>query len=83
MAVNKNVGVYTLPNGNWEYRFVKTVNGKRKNYKSTKDELGNPLTSQKAAIRAREIAMIRAEAELNRKPKVGSLPLFFVHYKTR
>lgn len=71
MAVNNNVGVYTLSNGNWGYRFVKTVNGKRKNYKSTKDESGNPLTSQKAAIRAREIAMIRAEAELNRKPKVA------------
>ena len=69
MAQHNNIGVYSLPNGNWAYRFVKTENGKRKNYRRTKDEFGNPLTSQKAAIRAREIAMMRMEAAAVQKPK--------------
>ena len=70
MAQHNSIGVYALPNGNWAYRFVKTEDGKRRNHKSTKDEFGNPLTSQKAAIRAREIAMMRAEAGKIEKPKV-------------
>lgn len=70
MAQHNSIGVYALPNGNWAYRFVKTEDGKRRNHKSTKDEFGNPLTSQKAAIRAREIAMMRAEAVKIEKPKV-------------
>ena len=70
MAQHNSIGVYALPNGNWAYRFVKTEDGKRRNHKSTKDEFGNPLTSQKAAIRAREVAMMRAEAGKIEKPKV-------------
>lgn len=69
MAQQKNVGIYQLPNGNWAYRFTKTVNGKRRNHKSVKDEYGEPMRSQKAAIRARTIAMMAAEAALNEKPK--------------
>ena len=70
MAQHNNIGVYSLPNGNWAYRFVKTENGKRRNYRRTKDEFGKPLTSQKAAIRAREVAMMQAEAAAVQKPKV-------------
>lgn len=70
MAQHNNIGVYSLPNGNWAYRFVKTENGKRRNYRRTKDEFGKPLTSQKAAIRAREVAMMQVEAAAVQKPKV-------------
>ncbi len=64
-----NVGIYQLANGNWAYRFTNTVNGKRHNHKSTKDENGEPMRSQKAAIRARTLAMIALEAKQREKPK--------------
>ncbi len=69
MAQHNNIGVYQLPNGNWAYRFTQTVNGKRHNHKSVKDENGEPMKSQKAAIRARTLAIMAAEAARNEKPK--------------
>ena len=68
MAEHFNLGVYQLDNGNWAWRFTKTVNGKRINRKGTKDFEGNVLRSQKAAIRARECAMLDFEARINAKP---------------
>lgn len=62
MAQHNNIGVFQLPNGNWAYRFTQTVNGKRHNHKSVKDENGEPMKSQKAAIRARQLAIMAAEA---------------------
>ncbi len=69
MTQHNNIGVYQLPNGNWAYRFTQTVNGKRHNHKSVKDENGEPMKSQKAAIRARTLAIMAAEAARNEKPK--------------
>lgn len=69
MAEHSNMGVYQLENGNWAWRFTRTVDGKRVNRKGTKDAEGNPLHSQKEAIRAREIAMMDFSARLNEKPK--------------
>ena len=69
MAEHSNMGVYQLENGNWAWRFTRTVDGKRVNRKGTKDVEGNPLHSQKEAIRAREIAMMDFSARLNEKPK--------------
>lgn len=69
MAKQNNVGIFQLPNGNWAYRFTQTVNGKRCNRKSVKDENGEPMRSQKAAIRARQLAMMEFEAKLNQPPK--------------
>ena len=69
MAGHSNMGVYQLENGNWAWRFTRTVDGKRVNRKGTKDAEGNPLHSQKEAIRAREIAMMDFSARLNEKPK--------------
>ena len=63
MAQHNNIGVFQLPNGNWAYRFTQTVNGKRHNHKSVKDENGEPMKSQKAAIRARQLAIMAAEAQ--------------------
>lgn len=69
MAKQSNTGIYQLPNGNWAYRFTQTVNGKRHNHKSVKDENGEPMRSQKAAIRARQLAIMAAEARKNEKPR--------------
>ena len=41
MAKQSNTGIYQLPNGNWAYRFTQTINGKRHNHKSVKDEKTN------------------------------------------
>ena len=70
MAQHNNIGVYQLPNGNWAYRFTQTVNGKRHNHKSVKDETGEPMKSQKAAIRARQLAIMALEAKQQQKPKL-------------
>ncbi len=70
MAQHNNIGVYQLPNGNWAYRFTQTVNGKRHNHKSVKDENGEPMKSQKAAIRARQLAIMALEAKQQQKPKL-------------
>ena len=69
MAEHYNMGVYQLENGNWAWRFTRTIDGKRVNRKGTKDADGNVLKSQKAAIRARQLAMIDFEAKLNEKPR--------------
>ena len=69
MAEHYDMGVYQLENGNWAWRFTTTIDGKRVNRKGTKDADGNVLKSQKAAIRARQLAMIDFEAKLNEKPK--------------
>lgn len=69
MAEHYNMGVYQLENGNWAWRFTRTIDGKRVNRKGTKDADGNVLKSQKSAIRARQLAMIDFEAKLNEKPK--------------
>ena len=69
MAKQSNTGIYQLPNGNWAYRFTQTINGKRHNHKSVKDENGEPMRSQKAAIRARQLAIMAAEARKNEQPQ--------------
>ena len=69
MAEHINMGVYQLENGNWAWRFTRTIDGKRVNRKGTKDADGNVLKSQKAAIRARQLAMIDFEAKLNEKTR--------------
>ncbi len=69
MAKNNDLGISQLPNGNWCYRFTRTVDGKRVNRKSSKDEAGNPLTTKRAALQAKAIAEMRFEASINQKPK--------------
>ena len=50
-------GVYQLKNGYWGFRYVITLNGKRKENRCTKDEIGNPYKTQKQAAKARKIAI--------------------------
>lgn len=69
MAEQQAAGVYQLENGYWGYRFVLTVNGKKKAQKRVKDELGNPYKTQKQAIKARSIALAQEQAKIQLPPQ--------------
>ena len=62
-------GVYQLPNGTWGFRYAFWINGKQKDIKRTTDENGNPFKTERAAIKARESAMLKAHMELSTPPK--------------
>ena len=47
MSKEKNTGVFQLENGNWGYRFIVTVEGKRKAQKRVQDENGKPYKTEK------------------------------------
>ena len=57
-------GVYQLENGYWGYRFILTVNGKKKSQKRVKDEFGKPFKTQKQAVKARSIALAQEQAKI-------------------
>ena len=48
MAQTQNLGIFQPPNGNWCYRFTRSVDGKRVNRKGSKDEAENPLKTKKS-----------------------------------
>ena len=60
-------GVYPLPNGMWGFRYAFWSNGKQKDIKRTTDENGDPFKTERAAIKAREVAMIKAQTERTQK----------------
>ena len=55
----ENSGVYQLKNGYWAYRYVITVDGKRKERKKTTDEQGRRFKTKKQALKSREVAINR------------------------
>ncbi len=63
MLEQKSASVYQLANGNWGYRFVVTVNGKKVSRKKTKNENGKPFPTEKAAKRGREKAIQELKIE--------------------
>ena len=67
--MSKTSGVFQLPNGAWGFRYAYWVDGKQKDIKRTKDDNGNPFKTERAAIKARESAIIRAQMELSHPPK--------------
>ncbi len=69
MVEQQAAGVYQLDNGYWGYRFVITVNGKKKAQKRVKDELGNPYKTQKQAAKARSIALAQEQAKIQLPPQ--------------
>lgn len=69
MAEQQAAGVYQLDNGYWGYRFVLTVNGKKKAQKRVKDELGNPYKTQKQAAKARSIALAQEQTKIQLPPQ--------------
>lgn len=68
MADTTKSGVYQLENGMWGFRYTVTYNGKRKDVKRQKDELGRILKTEKAALRARESAMLHDKMSRIKKP---------------
>ena len=68
MADTTKSGVYQLENGMWGFRYTVTYNGKRKDVKRQKDELGRILKTEKAALRARESAMLHDRMNRIKKP---------------
>ncbi len=63
-----SLGVYQLPNGTWGFRYAFWIDGKQKDIKRTKDENRNPFKAERAAIMAREVAMIEAHTIMTQKP---------------
>ena len=68
MAETALTGVFQLDNGFWGYRYTYTYNGKKKDVKKQKDEIGRPFKTDKAAFRARESAMLRDRMSRVKKP---------------
>lgn len=68
MAEQQAAGVFQLDNGYWGYRFVITVNGKKKAQKRVKDESGNPYKTQKQAVKARGLALAQEQAKIQLPP---------------
>lgn len=65
----KSKGVFQLPNGMWGFRYAYMLNGKQKDIKRTKDENGSPFKTERAAIKARQAAIIQVQTELLQPPK--------------
>lgn len=54
-------GVFQLDNGNWGYRYVLEVNGKRRDVRKTTDENRKPFKTERAAAKAREMEMMKEQ----------------------
>ena len=67
---NKSVaGIFQLKDGTWGYRFIVTVDGRRKAQKRIRDEFGKPYRTEKQAIKAREKAIILEKARMQMPPQ--------------
>ncbi len=82
---NKETGVFQLENGNWEYRFTITKNGKKTHYRKRKDENGNELKTQSQAKRARAAAIKKQKQEeslyYQRPDKTKTVSQVFEEYR--
>ncbi len=56
-------GVYQLENGFYGYRYAIVINGKRKEGKKLKNEMGKPFRTAKQAAKAREIAIAQEQSK--------------------
>ena len=79
MLATESKGVYQLPNGMWGYRYAYMLNGKQRDLKRTKDENGNPFKTERAALKAREAAIIKEHLEQAQKPKKKRVTLSEVY----
>lgn len=70
MAKQNDAGVYKLKNGNWAFRYVRMVNGSRKEVRKAKDEFGCPLKTKREAIKSRQAAIDLEEMSLRPKPTI-------------
>ena len=74
-------GVYQLPDGTWGFRYAYWVGDKQKDIKRTRDEFGNPFKTQKAAIKAREAAIIKIHTERTLKPIKNRMTVSEVYHE--
>lgn len=72
-------GVYQLDNGYWGYRYAIVINGKRKEAKKLKNELGNPFKTAKQAAKARETVR-KAGAEKPMQLSRNKIPYGIIIY---
>lgn len=65
-------GVYQLDNGFYGYRYAIVINGKRKEAKKVRNDLGKLFKTAKQAAKAREIAIVQEQSKalLPQKAKV-------------
>ena len=70
MSKGKDVGVFQVENGNWEFRYVVVVDGKTVSSRKRTDEFGNKLKTKRQAIKAREAALENLAAAEERKKTV-------------
>ena len=73
--MTKSKGVFELPNGTWGFRYVYMLNGKQKDIKRTTDKNGEPFKSERAAVKAREAAIV--EANTKKDPKITKRRMTF------
>lgn len=64
------MGVYQLDNGNWAYRYVVVIDGRKQARKRTKNDDGKPFTTEKQAIRARRLALAKEQLNIDLVKKV-------------
>lgn len=64
MAKASSTGVFQLSNGMWGFRYAFMLDGKQKDIKRTKDDSGNPFKTERAAIKARQAAIVQVQTEL-------------------
>lgn len=69
MSKEQSAGIFQLENGYWGYRFIVTVDGKRKAQKRVKDEMGKPYKTEKQAIKAREKAITMEKTRMLLPPQ--------------
>lgn len=61
-------GIYQLDNGFWGYRYSITIEGKKKDFKKSKDDSGNPFKTKNAAYKARKKALSQDKIRDIEKP---------------
>lgn len=71
---NKAAGVFQLPNGNWGYRFIVTVEGKRKAQKRIFDEEGKPFKTEAQAAKSRTKNIKLAKLYMRTKLEEAAAP---------
>lgn len=69
MKKTTSAGVFQLQNGTWGFRYAYWIDGKQKDIKRTKDDNGNSFKTKKAAMKARESAIIQVQSELSQPQK--------------
>lgn len=70
MARKNESGIYKADNGFWYYRFTVSVDGKKQEFRSTKDEFGNPLRTKREASKARDAARKALAEQKDQQPEI-------------